>query len=148
MRRHLPVLAALAALALAGCGEQTDGADGSAPTDLEAVDDTAPAVPPPPEPQVGNGNDPGAAGPTAPAIAVDDGDLRRFDCESGHTVELVGEDLARVTLADGRVIELPRKSNGIAEYRGEALSFDLDDSGRGGVLGQDEVGGFACEPAG
>lgn len=151
MRRHLsghlPVLAALAVLVLAACGEPAnEPVDGPAPTGMESMDDAAPVGPTPPGPQVGDGN--GSAPAGTEQAADDAGDVRRFDCESGHKVELVGKDLARVTLADGRVIELPRKSDGIAEYRGEALSFDLDDSGRSGVLGQDEVGGFACEPAG
>lgn len=70
--------------------------------------------------------------------------VRRFHCDGGHQVELVGDGLARVTLADGRVIGLPRRSGGVAEYRGEALTFDVDDAGGRGVLGQDEVGGFDC----
>jgi hypothetical protein len=87
----------------------------------------------------------GASGETG-ALPDSGAAVRLFECEGGHLVELVDGDSARITLADGRVIELPRRIDGVAEYRGEALTFDIDADGRGGVLGQDEVGGFACEP--
>lgn len=147
MRPRSLLFTAVAALALSACDRSADptvpvpvaeGAADSA-TGAEAAGAPAPVAPAalPAESGAGPGAQMGASG----------ADIRAFTCESDHQVELVGDELARVTLADGRVIELPRKPDGVAEYRGEALTFDIDEDGGGGVLGQDEVGGFACEPA-
>lgn len=131
-------LACLAALASTACDREVETAEVTPPA---ATADPAAGTPakttPPPMPS-----------PTDPAGAANDAGAGSFICENGHWVELVGDDTARVTLADGRVIDLPRKADGVAEYRGVALSFDLSDDGQGGVLGQDEVGGFDCEIVG
>lgn len=134
--RLSPVLSmAMAAMALTACERNADTAR---PVPMAEGEDDAAVIDP--TPSAGTSGETGAP-PDSGAAAV-----RLFDCEGGHRVEVVGGDSARVTLADGRVIELPSRTDGVAEYRGEALTFDIDPDGRGGVLGQDEVGGFACEP--
>jgi hypothetical protein len=70
----------------------------------------------------------------------------RYRCEQGHRVDIVGGDSARVTLADGRVVDIPRVADSAPpRYSGIALSFEV--SSDGATLGQDEVGGFACREA-
>lgn len=70
----------------------------------------------------------------------------RYSCEQDHRVDIVGSNTARVTLADGRVVDIPRVAGSAPpRYAGEALSFEFGN--RGAVLGQDETGGFACHEA-
>ena len=70
----------------------------------------------------------------------------RYSCEQGHRVDIVGDDTAQVTLADGRVVDIPRVAGGAPpRYAGEALSFEVDN--KGAMLGQDETGGFSCHEA-
>lgn len=73
----------------------------------------------------------------------DDGITMRYRCESGHSVAIVRGERARVTLADGRVVEIARVADSSPpQFEGEALSFEV--TGDGATLGQHEVGGFAC----
>lgn len=106
---------------------------------------------PPPEPEAATRTEtaePGAqtAAPTRRPDASSDGITMRYSCEQGHRVDIVGGDSARVTLADGRVVDIPRVAD-IAppRYAGVALSFEV--GSEGATLGQDEVGGFACREA-
>ena len=70
----------------------------------------------------------------------------RYRCEQGHRVDIVGGNNARVTLADGRVVDIPRIADSAPpRYSGVALSFEVGSDGA--MLGQDEVGGFACRGA-
>lgn len=89
--------------------------------------------------------------PATPAPATDDtsksdddeGITMRYRCDSGHSVAIVRGELARVTLADGRVVEITRVADSSPpQFQGEALSFEVTDDGA--TLGQHEVGGFAC----
>lgn len=90
------------------------------------------------------------APPAASAPATDDTSKRdddvitmRYRCDSGHSVAIVRGELARVTLADGRVVEITRVTDSSPpQFEGEALSFQI--TGDGATLGQHEVGGFAC----
>jgi membrane-bound inhibitor of C-type lysozyme len=78
--------------------------------------------------------------------ASSDSITMRYRCEQGHRVDIVGGDSARVTLADGRVVDIPRVADSAPpRYSGIALSFEV--SSDGATLGQDEVGGFACREA-
>lgn len=109
-----------------------------------------PTVPPP---------DPGAAirtetaelrvKATTPARGTDassDGITMRYSCEQGHRVDIVGGNSARVTLADGRIVDIPRVADSAPpRYAGVALSFEVGSDGA--MLGQDEAGGFACREA-
>ena len=80
------------------------------------------------------------------AASEDDGITMRYDCEQGHSVALVRGEIARVSLADGRVVEIPRiAGSSPPRYSGVALSFDVGSDGA--TLGQHEVGGFACRAA-
>ncbi|HEY0662957.1 MAG TPA: hypothetical protein VGD21_16730 [Lysobacter sp.] len=89
---------------------------------------------------------PGAEAPapvTAEVPKPDDGITMRYRCESGHSVAIVRGERARVTLADGRVVEIARVADSSPpQFEGEALSFEV--TGDGATLGQHEVGGFAC----
>ena len=77
--------------------------------------------------------------PAAPAADV----TMRYRCDQGHRVDIVGGDTARVTLADGRTVDIPRVAGSAPpRYAGEALSFEIGNDGA--TLGQDEVGGFPC----
>jgi hypothetical protein len=79
----------------------------------------------------------GVQGPDTPSVGI----TMRYSCEQGHRV-VVG-DTAQVTLADGRVVDIPRVADSAPpRYAGEALSFEVGNEG--GILGQDETGGFAC----
>lgn len=78
--------------------------------------------------------------------ASSDGITMRYSCEQGHRVDIVGGNSARVTLADGRIVDIPRVADSAPpRYAGVALSFEVDSDGA--MLGQDEVGGFACREA-
>ena len=72
----------------------------------------------------------------------------RYTCEAGHSVAIVGGGrTARVSLANGRVVDIPRVADAAPpRFSGEALSFDVGSGGA--TLGQHEVGGFACREAG
>ena len=85
---------------------------------------------------------------TAPARGTDASDdiTMRYGCEQGHRVDIVGGNSARVTLADGRAVDIPRIADSAPpRYAGVALSFEVGSDGA--TLGQDEVGGFACREA-
>lgn len=114
----------LAALMVASCQEPTS------PSDKPSVSRESPTTP-------------------APTDAIDDtpersdGITMRYTCEQGHSVAIVRGDTARVSLADGRVIDIPRIADSSPpRYSGVALSFDVGSNGA--TLGQHEVGGFAC----
>ncbi len=70
-----------------------------------------------------------------------------YSCEGGHKVAIIdGGAVARVSLGDGRVVDLPRSADQTPpRYAGEALEFAV--TSNGGMLGQDEVGGSSCEAA-
>ncbi|HVR81124.1 MAG TPA: hypothetical protein VHF02_03400 [Luteimonas sp.] len=68
-----------------------------------------------------------------------------YSCDDGNKVEILGSEGARVTLSDGRVVDLP----GVADssppaFAGEALSFAI--GSEGGQLSQDEGGQWNCRP--
>lgn len=140
--RIAPALSALAVgLLLGACGPGQP----PAPPPPAVPDTTAPtAQPSPAVPAPAGATGATPADPPAANDADDAGTPRLFVCDSGHRVELVGDATARVTLADGRVVDIER-AQGPVEYSGIALSFDLADDGTA-VLGQDEVGGFQCLP--
>ena len=74
---------------------------------------------------------------------VPPGVTMRYSCDQGQRVDILEGKTARVTLADGRVIDLPRVADSAPpRYSGVALSFEVGSDGA--TLGQDEVGGFAC----
>jgi hypothetical protein len=83
---------------------------------------------------------------TAPAARADPDVTMRYACEHGHSVAILRGEIARVSLADGRVVEIPRVADSAPpHYSGVALSFDVGSDGA--TLGQHEVGGFACREA-
>ena len=83
-----------------------------------------------------------ARSPETPSAGI----LMRYSCEQGHRVDIVGGNAARVTLADGRVVDIPRVADSAPpQYSGVALSFEVGSDGA--MLGQHEVGGFACREA-
>ncbi|MEO6263550.1 MAG: hypothetical protein ABIO58_01025 [Luteimonas sp.] len=85
-----------------------------------------------PAPAMGNEADNGGAGVTM-----------RYRCGDGNTVEILGADGARVTLSDGRTVDLPRIGDSSPPaYAGEALSFAIGSDG--GQLSQDEGGQWDC----
>ena len=117
----LPVFIVVAC-ALIGCKRPDDAAASASPTTAGPEATAADTAPPPP---------------------ADDGVSMRYRSDGGHTVAIVRGELARVTLADGRVVEIARVADSAPPaYRGEALSFEIGSDG--GTLGQDEVGGFDC----
>ena len=119
----LPVFILVVACALIGCKRSDDEPASASSTTTGSPEPTAADTPPPPP--------------------ADDGVSMRYRCDGGHTVAIVRGELARVTLADGRVIEIARIAGSAPPaYRGEALSFEVGSDG--GMLGQDEVGGFDC----
>lgn len=87
------------------------------------------------------------AGSARPASGANDDDITmRYACEHGHAVAIVRGGTARVSLADGRVVEIPRIADSSPpRYAGAALSFDVGSNGA--TLGQHEVGGLACREA-
>jgi len=119
--RHFPlVLSMCAALMLGACQKPAPPAESTRPS----ADVPAPAPTDAPKPD-------------------DDGITMRYRCESGHSVAIVRGEHARVTLADGRVVEIARVADSSPpQFEGEALSFEV--TGDGATLGQHEVGGFAC----
>ena len=125
MPSRLPILIMLiAACALNGCKRQGDDEAANAPATARGNPDAKPVD-------------------TAPPPPADDGVSMRYLCDGGHEVAIVRGELARVTLADGRVVEIARVADSAPPaYRGEALSFEVGSDG--GTLGQDEVGGFDC----
>ena len=71
----------------------------------------------------------------------------RYSCDQGHRVDIFDAGSARVTLADGRTVDIPRVADSAPpRYAGIALSFEV--GSEGAILGQDETGGFACRQAG
>jgi hypothetical protein len=75
-----------------------------------------------------------------------DGITMRYTCEQGHSAAIARGGIARVSLADGRVVEIPRIADSSPpRYSGVALSFAVGSDGA--TLGQHEVGGFACHEA-
>ncbi|MFC5577360.1 hypothetical protein ACFPOA_04935 [Lysobacter niabensis] len=128
MLRIAFVLLPLASLVTASCQEPTAPAAG----DLTATPAPAEAA----EPATARP----ASGETAADITM------RYACEHGHSVAIVRGEIARVSLADGRVIEIPRIADSSPpRYAGVALSFDV--GSEGATLGQDEVGGSVCREA-
>ena len=127
----------LAALTVASCQKAVPSADEvrvakpssgeSATTSIPAGDAVAATVKSAPE-------------PTSDSITM------RYTCDQGHSVAIVRGAIARVSLADGRVIEIPRISDSSPpSYSGVALSFEVGSNSA--TLGQHEVGGFACREA-
>jgi hypothetical protein len=114
-----------------------------------------PAPPAEPAPPAGN-ESAAAASPadtsdtSAPneggAADAGNGITMRYTCDNGQGVAIVRGETARVTLADGRVVEIKRVADSSPpRYSGEALSFEVDEDGA--TLGQDETGGSACREA-
>ena len=93
---------------------------------------------------------PGARATATPGEAdadADAGTTMRYSCKQGHPVAIVRGGIARVALADGRVVDIPRVADSAPpRYSGVALSFEVGSDGA--TLGQHEVGGFACHEAG
>jgi hypothetical protein len=82
--------------------------------------------------------------PTSDAPSA--GVTMRYSCDPNHRVEIVGGDTARITLADGRIVDIPRVADSAPpRYAGIALSFEV--GSEGAMLDQDEAGGFACREA-
>jgi hypothetical protein len=120
-RRFLILIMLVAASALVGCKQPDDAAKASPTMSSDADATPADTAAPPP----------------------DDGVSMRYRCDGGHAVAIVRGELARVTLADGRVVEISRVADSAPPaYRGEALSFEV--GSQGATLGQDEVGGSDC----
>lgn len=118
-----PILILVATCALIGCKRPDDGTANTPPPATADPDATTADTTTPP--------------------ATGDGVTMRYLCDGGHAVAIVRGELARVTLADGRVVEIPRIADSAPPaYRGEALSFEVGSDG--GTLGQHEVGGFDC----
>lgn len=119
--RHsaLPVIAFVAIGLLAGCN-RADDPDRAAP----AV--ASDAVPAPAD--------------TAPAPA--DAITMRYNCGE-HRIDVMGNDHARVTMSDDRVIELAHVADSSPPlFSGEALEFSID--GDGAQLAQDEGASWPC----
>lgn len=78
-----------------------------------------------------------AAPTTAPGPPVQvDGVTMRYDCTDGNKVDIVGGDTARVTLSDGRKLELARvQGRSPPLYSGDATEFAI--GSEGGVLAHD-----------
>ena len=122
MPRRFLILIMLIAASVVGCKRSDDDAAKALPATSSDADATPVDTSPPPS---------------------DEGVSMRYRCDGGHAVAIVRGELARVTLADGRVVEIARVADSAPPaYRGEALSFDIGSSGA--TLGQDEVGGFDC----
>ena len=107
---------------------------------------------PPPQPETATRTETAEPPPAKTTVATRASDTSsagitmRYSCEQGHRVDIVAGNTARITLADGRIVDIPRVDSGAPpRYAGEALSFDVDNEG--GMLGQDETGGFACHEA-
>lgn len=134
MHRIAIVMLGIAAAGLAACQKPAATADTSAPGRDERA-----AATPADLPDTSAPNESGAA-------EASQGITMRYTCDQGHSVAIVSGDIARVTLADGRVVEIGRVADSSPpRYQGEALSFDVGSVGA--TLGQDEVGGFACREA-
>lgn len=70
----------------------------------------------------------------------------RYSCAGGNKVDILGSEAARVTLGDGRVVELPRLAdNSPPAFAGEALSFAV--GSEDAQLSQDEGGQWTCSAA-
>lgn len=82
------------------------------------------------------------AAPKATAQSVMD-----YTCEGDHAVAIIEKgEVARVSLADGSTIDLPRNPDQTPpSYAGEALAFAVTSTG--GTLDQDEAGSFPCKAA-
>lgn len=133
---RIALLASLAALIAVSCQKAAPAADevGAAqPRGGEST--TTPAT----------AGDAVAATEGAPE-STSDGITMRYTCDQGHSVAIVRGAIARVSLADGRVVEIPRIADSSPpSYSGVALSFEVGSTGA--TLGQHEVGGFACREA-
>lgn len=111
-----------------------------------------PAVPPA-QPDTATRNETAEAPPAKAAILPTSGSdtpsagiTMRYSCDKGDRVEIVGGDTARITLADGRIVDIPRVADSApTRYAGIALSFEV--GSEGAMLGQDEAGGSACREA-
>jgi hypothetical protein len=126
----------LAALTAAACQKAAPTADEGAakPSSGESATTSVPA-----------GDAVAATVKSAPESA-NDGITMRYACDQGHSVAIVRGEIARVSLADGRVLEIPRIADSSPpSYSGVALSFEVGSTGA--TLGQHEVGGFACREA-
>jgi hypothetical protein len=107
---------------------------------------------PPPQPETATRTETAEPPPAKTTAATQGSDTSsvgitmRYSCEHGHRVDIVGGNTARVTLADGRIVDVPRLAGSAPpRYAGEALSFEVDN--KGAMLAQDETGGFACHEA-
>ena len=88
-----------------------------------------------------------AAATAKPASGETDSDITmRYACEHGNSVAIVRGQIARVSLADGRVVEIQRIADSSPpRYAGVALSFEVGSDGA--MLGQDEAGVLGCREA-
>lgn len=78
----------------------------------------------------------------APADATSDAVTMRYDCGE-HRIDVMGNDHARVTMSDGRVIELAHVADSSPPlFSGDALEFSID--GDGAQLAQDEGASWPC----
>ena len=102
----------------------------------------------PPEPETATRTESAEIPQPKTAIAREKADaqpsvMMRYSCEQGHRVDIIGGNTARVTLADGRVVDVPRVAGSAPpRYAGVALSFEVGSDGA--MLGQDETGGVSC----
>ena len=109
----------LFALALAGCTRADDAAR-AARSDA-------------------GGEGPAASAPAGPPVHTGHA---RYRCAEGHRVEVV-DDIARVTLRNGTVVDLPRSAQATGTlYAGEALEFTV--IGEAAQLARDEGDHWAC----
>ena len=131
--RTLPLLAAIALVA-AGCNRS----EPPSPTP-EGTEAANPATEQPAAPDV-------VVPPETPATTAPATVTMRYACGGNNAVEILSTDLARVTLADGRVVEVPLVAGSSPPaYVGEAVAFSVGNTG--GQLSQEEGGHWDCKPA-
>jgi hypothetical protein len=125
----------LLAAGLAACQKPAPPAEPTPPTGDEPAAATTPAD----TPDTSAPNEGGAADASS-------GITMRYTCDNGHSVAIVRGETARVTLAEGHVVEIKRVADSSPpRYSGEALSFEVGSDGA--TLGQDETGSSHCHEA-
>lgn len=137
MQRFFFAILACAMLGVTGCNRYDN--------DRTAADAYAPAP---------TTNTPTTPAPAAPpsdtastsGYADTGGITMRYNCDKGFAVAILSGDSARITLSDGRAIEIGRVAGSMpARYGGQTFTFAADSNGA--MLSQDQVGEFACTVA-